>query len=69
MVQHEGIEVYVVRFEDDERHQEYAIPDSRHGTEGARVFIESVTGERLAIVAECLPSFHWKGSAELRFQV
>lgn len=69
MVQREGIEVYVVRDEDNKRHEEYKFVYSCFQSgESNQVFIESVAGERFAIVVKCLPSFDWKNTAALRIQ-
>lgn len=68
MVQREGIEVYIVRVEDNVRHEEHERPNGRRGPKFNHIFIEAVTGERFAIVVECLPSFDWKNAADLRIQ-
>lgn len=68
MVQHEGIEVHIVRVEDDHRYEEHERPSLHPGSKANRIFIEAVTGERFAIVVECLPSFDWKRTSDLRIQ-
>ncbi|KAM0713540.1 hypothetical protein Q7P37_010502 [Cladosporium fusiforme] len=70
MVQYKDINAYVVRAEDNVSYEEYKVPRGKRfrGEPGSQVYIEAVTGERFAIVAECMPDFDWKRTRALQIQ-
>lgn len=61
MVQAEGVEVYVTRFDDKTRYAEYVVPKDSPAYTGCsnEVYIEAETGARFAIVVRRGSEFKW----------
>lgn len=68
MVKSQGVEVYIRRFDDKQRYQEYDAPKASEDAsqQSAEAYVEAVTGERFAVVIVITPEFDFKGSPDVR---
>lgn len=70
MVKSQGVEVYLVRHEDNFRYPEYPSPPANEGSRStlAEAYVEAFTGERYAIAFVLTPDFDFRDSPDVKLR-
>jgi len=70
MVKSQGVEVYLVRYEDNHRYPEYECPSPYEEAQHTpnEVYVEAITGERYAIAFVLTRDFNFRGSPEVKLR-